>query len=181
MSSYDAVLQAYISKYVLQIVVLSAVAVVCITLIWLLPVIRNRLSNTHKPGRHRHGKRSRKAQLTAYLMKHDTIFVQVVLTAVCLILLVPAIKCVDRINDLKADMELDSYLTHQGSYSVSEDSGFVNNLIGDMRLIEVNGRTNALECDMNQMRQKLTNDSHRGTVVYGQRSGVVVELLLENE
>ena len=181
MTNYDSVLQSFINKQVLQIVVLTVIAALCILLIWLIPVVRNRLSDTHKPGHHRHSRRSRKARLTAYLMKHDTIFVQVVLTAVCLILLVPAIQCVGRINDLRADMEKDSYLTHQGSYSVSENTKFIDSLFGDMRLVKVNGRTDALDCDVSQFGMSLSNGSHRGTVVYGQHSGVVVELILDNK
>lgn len=181
MAEYEKVLQEFINQNVMYIVLLVVVALVCVLLIWLLPTVQRLMSDSHKPGRSRHSHRSRKARFTAYIMKHDTIFVQVVLTAVCLVLLVPAIQCVSTIQSLQSDIEDSSYLVYEGKYNVSAAPVSLENLFRDVRFIEVNGRTNALTCDMGRVDCDLADGDHKGTVVYGQKSGVVVKLTIDND
>lgn len=178
MAEYDAVVQCYINRNVVQIIFLVVVALICIILIWAIPVLRSRFSDSHKPGGRRHSHRSRKERFTAYVMKRDTFFIQVVLTAVCLILLVPALQCFDRISDLKSDIQNGTYLTYEGSYSVQtmQDTAFFNKIFGDPRSVSVNGRTAPLQCDMQFLQIEINNGGHKGTVVYGQKSGVVVKI-----
>lgn len=160
--NYVEKMQSLINKTIIDIAIIYALIIIIVGIVWIAPFY--------------HYKKKRDKQKNTKILKKSVI-AQASITVICLLFSLITIPSFQDINNMKKDIENDSFVTYVGDYDIDNTYHFsfsVSELWFDLRAVTVEGENEPLWFDMTS---NVGTDMHdRGTIVYGKNSRYIVKI-----
>ena len=160
--NYVEQMQSLINKTIIDIAIIYALIITVIGVVWIAPFC--------------YYKKKKDKQKNTKIFKKSLI-AQVSITVICLLLSLITISSFQEINNMKKDIDNNSFVTYVGDYDIDNTYHFpfsVSELWFDLRVVIVEGKEDPLWFDMTS---NIGIDVHgTGTIVYGENSGYIVKI-----
>ncbi len=160
--SYVEQMQSLINKTIINIAIIYALIIIIVGVVWIAPFC--------------YYKKKRDKQKNTKILKKSLI-AQASITVISLLFSLITISSFQDINNMKKDIENNSFVTYVGDYDIDNTYHFsfsVSELWFDLRAVTVEGENELLWFDMTS---NIAIDVHdTGTIVYGKNSRYIVKI-----
>ena len=160
--NYVEQMQSLINKTIIDIVIISVLVIIIIGVVWFAPFC--------------YYKKKRDKQKNSKIFKKSLI-AQASITVICLLFSLINISSFQDINNMKKDIENNSFVMYVGDYDIDNTYHFsfsVSELWFDLRAVTADGEEDPLWFDMTS---NIGIDAHdTGTIVYGENSRYIVKI-----
>ena len=160
--NYVEQMQSLINKTIIDIAIIYALIITVIGVVWVAPFC--------------YYKKKKDKQKNTKIFKKSLI-AQASITVICLLLSLITISSFQDINNMKKDIESNSFVTYVGDYDIDNTYHFsfsVSELWFDLRAVDIEGENEPLWFDMTSNNTIDVHDT--GTIVYGKNSRYIVEI-----
>jgi len=160
--NYVEQMQSLINKTIIDIVIIYALMIIIVGIVWIAPFCYYKKQ------------RNDKQKNTKIINK--SLIAQVGITAVFLLFSLITISSFQDINNMKKDIEDNSFVTYMGDYYIDNTNYFsftASELWFDLRTVTIKEETEPLYFDMMSNPDVDLHDT--GTIVYGKNSRYVVK------
>lgn len=156
-------MQCLINKTIIDIAIIYALIIIIIGVVWIAPFC--------------YYKQKMDKQKNTKILKKSLV-AQVSITVICLLLSLITISSLRDINNMKKDIENNSFVTYVGDYDIDNTyhhfSFSPSELWFDLRAVTVDGEEEPLWFDMTG---NVGIDIHdAGTIIYGENSRYIVKI-----
>ena len=160
--SYVEQMQSLINKTMVDIAIIYALMIIVVGIVWIAPFCYYKKNNDE--------------QKNTKIQKRSLI-AQSSITVICLLLSLITVPSFQDINNMKNDIDNNSFVTYVGDYDIDPTNPFsssVSELWFDLRAVTVKGKEDPLWFDMTS---NIGIDVHAtGTIVYGENSCYIVKI-----
>ena len=160
--NYVEQMQSLINKTIIDIVIIYVLIIIIIGVVWVAPFC--------------YYKKKRDKRKNSKIFKKSLI-AQASITVICLLFSLINISSFQDINNMKKDIENNSFVMYVGDYDIDNTYHFsfsVSELWFDLRAVTVDGEEDPLWFDMTS---NIGIDAHdTGTIVYGENSRYIVKI-----
>ena len=156
---YTDKMQSFITKTTIDIVIIFSLIAIIIALVWISMLIYYKKRKMDKNG-----------------LKYSLIG-SILLTLICLLFSLTTISSFQDINNMKKDIENQSFVTYIGDYDIDNNYHFsfsISELWFDLRTVTIENDSEPLWFDM--MSDIDIDVSDTGTIVYGKNSRFIVKI-----
>ena len=160
--TYVEQMQSLISKTIIDIAIIYTLIIFIVGVVWIAPFcyFKKKINN----------------QKNAKILKKSMI-AQASITVICLLFSLITISSFQDINNMKKDIESNSFVTYVGDYDINNTYHFsfsVSELWFDLRAVDIEGENEPLWFDMTSNNTIDVHDT--GTIVYGKNSRYIVKI-----